>query len=88
LACSYVAALTEFLSFVATHDIADPTMDCHEIQRNKSQTVADESHKKIINVLLHTVASPRGTKLEYANAGIVVARTKDLWEGRKPKLDY
>ena len=63
-------------------------MDCREIQRNKSQTVADESHKKISDVLFHTVACPRGTKLEFANAGIVVATTKDSWEGRKPKLDY
>ena len=76
------------MSFVATHDIADPTMDRHEIQRNKSQTVADESHKKISDVLLNTVACPRSTKLEFANAGVVVATTKDLWESRKPKLDY
>ena len=63
-------------------------MYCHEIQRNKSQTVADESHKNLSDVLFHTVACPRGTHLEFANSGMVVATAKDLWEGRKPKLDY
>ena len=85
-----MATLDQLLSFLATHDIVDPTMECHEISVNKSQTKAgDPKHtiKNISDLLFQTLARPRNVKPEFVNSGTAVAKT-DLWEGREHKLGY
>ena len=85
-----MATLDQLLSFLATHDIVDPTMECHEISVNKSQTKAGDSKhtiKNISDLLFQTLARPRNVKPEFVNTGSAVAKT-DLWEGREHKLGY
>ena len=63
-----MATLDQLLCFLATHDIVDPTMECHEISVNKSQTkTEDPKHniKKISDLLFQTLARPRNVKPEF-----------------------
>ena len=75
---------------MATHDILDPSIECHEVEVNKSHTKAEDlkhNIKKIKELLFQTLACPRNVKPEFVNSGTGLAKT-DLWEGREHTLGY